>query len=446
MTEQFWDSWPGRQVRWRQRWLRTRRFRLAGEPRQKKSCGERQHVMATQRSLLEELKLFHHNALTGPVALDLNFHVTTDQPPALYNLAKYLLDVLRPTHFEGQGRERRHVLYRDDRQVKLLYVHLSHPSISDATVKTVDDGHTWLTARPLRDVLEDIRLVDELEAATDGFSRWDDDDDCSPFHRPDIPDVDLSSMFDLDQATSDEEAQRWADLNRWFTLHEQSQLQETLLRNTDAQVACALRQSPESIAGARPQRRPLAENAAFRSIYEDLDELHAQNRHTLLTNPINIPMPSLPRISGERKSFKANIRRELEQWRARWPIFQPLLVPLKMTFLVIPSEQGGKDLDNLALEVLPLVHEVLRPQPTSWLLRFPLLTAEDRMEDNRARSRLRFLGVNSVTAFEVIELQRRASDPSAGVLRLVLGSGSQIGSTWTRITNYAEHHMERISD
>ena len=214
-------------------------------------------------------------------------------------------------------------------------------------------------------------------------------------------------MFDLDQATSDEEAQRWADLNRWFTLHEQSQLQETLLRNTDAQVACALRQSPESIAGARPQRRPLAENAAFRSIYEDLNELHAQNRHTLLTNPINIPMPSLPRISGERKSFKANIRRELEQWRARWPIFQPLLVPLKMTFLVIPSEQGGKDLDNLALEVLPLVHEVLRPQPTSWLLRFPLLTAEDRMEDNRARSRLRFLGVNSVTAFEVIELQRR---------------------------------------
>jgi len=125
--------------------------------------------MATQRSLLEELKLFHHNALTGPVALDLNFHVTTDQPPALYNLAKYLLDVLGPTHFEGQGRERRHVLYRDDRQVKLLYVHLSHPSISDATVKTVDDGHTWLTARPLRDVLEDIRLVDELEAATMAF-------------------------------------------------------------------------------------------------------------------------------------------------------------------------------------------------------------------------------------------------------------------------------------
>jgi hypothetical protein len=165
--------------------------------------------------------------------------------------------------------------------------------------------------------------------------------------------------------------------------------------------------SLRTIAGARPQRRPLAENAAFRSIYEDLNELHAQNRHTLLTNPINIPMPSLPRISGERKSFKANIRRELEQWRARWPIFQPLLVPLKMTFLVIPSEQGGKDLDNLALEVLPLVHEVLRPQPTSWLLRFPLLTAEDRMEDNRARSRLRFLGVNSVTAFEVIELQRR---------------------------------------
>ena len=38
-----------------------------------------------------------------------------------------------------------------------------------------------------------------------------------------------------------------------------------------------------------------------------------------------------------------------------------MLVPLKVTLVVVPPAQD-KDLDNLALDALPAVHEIFRPQ------------------------------------------------------------------------------------
>lgn len=438
---EFWDSWAGRELWWRQRWLRTRRLRLEGEPRQKRTRGARQHAADAQQKLLEQLMPFRHGVLTGPVALDLDFHVTVDQPPALYNLAKYLLDVLGPTQSAGQTLGRRHVLYRDDRQVKLLYVRLRHASISDPT--TTSSGEIWLSARPLRDVVEDLRLARKVEDCTDSIATWPDEEE-SPFFQPEIPHVERVPTFDLGQATSTEEARRWEELNSWLAFHDRSRLQEAILRRTDANVAFVLSQSPESLAGARPRQRPFADTAALRSIYDKLDKLRAENREMLLSSPLAIPMPSLPRVSGERQTFKTAIRRELEQWLACWPVFHTLLVPLKVTFLVMAPAQGHKDLDNIALEVLPIVHEVLQPQPDEWLLRSPPPGTGERAEADQALNRLRVLRDYSVTAFEVIELKRRNDDPPAGLLYLALGSGSQVGSIWTRITDYVEDYMDNI--
>ena len=44
------------------------------------------------------------------------------------------------------------------------------------------------------------------------------------------------------------------------------------------------------------------------------------------------------------------IRASLEEFLERLPLFQSLLVPVTLTFLVVPPEQG-KDLDNIALTV-----------------------------------------------------------------------------------------------
>ncbi|TCN37855.1 hypothetical protein EV644_15020 [Kribbella orskensis] len=93
----------------------------------------------------------------------------------------------------------------------------------------------------------------------------------------------------------------------------------------------------------------------------------------------------------------------------RFPILAPLRVPLRVVLLVVPPRQG-KDLDNLALSVLPAVRDALNGP--------------------------------DITAYEVIELKRTAADPEAGLLRFALGSGSQHGSTWQRATDYVARCFE----
>jgi hypothetical protein len=94
---------------------------------------------------------------------------------------------------------------------------------------------------------------------------------------------------------------------------------------------------------------------------------------------------------------------------ARVPILSSLCVPLKVVLLVVPPPQG-KDLDNLALAVLPALQDALN--------------APD------------------ITAYEVIELKRTADDPPSGLVRIALGSGSQDASTWQRAIDYVAECIE----
>ena len=439
MSEGFWDGWVGREIRWRQRQLRTRRLCLDGEPERKGRRGGAVRVAEVQRRLVEQQKPFGHRALTGPVALDLDFRVTSTNPPTLYHVAKHLLDVLGPVHPEGSDLGRRHVLYCDDRQVKLLYVHLWHPGVTSASVSDTTQGSTSIEARPLRDVAADFELVNGLRRETRRIEGWDDDAEDSPFYIPEIPDTEPDLAFIPEQETSDEQARQWSNLNNWFAALDHSQLQEALLRRTDALLASILCSAAYEIAGTRPRRFSYADHPAFRSVSAVLDEVRARDRQILLSVYMTLPMPGLPRLSGERQAFKAAVRRHLEQLRTRWPVFNPLLVPLKVTFLVVAPEQG-KDLDNLALEVLPLVHETLRPPLTPSILQSGLL-GSNPPENEAVRKRLHALRTHSVTAYEVIELNRGEDDPPQGHLRLALSSGSQTGSTWGRIADHVQKAM-----
>ncbi|WP_146227978.1 hypothetical protein, partial [Micromonospora sp. S4605] len=93
--------------------------------------------------------------------------------------------------------------------------------------------------------------------------------------------------------------------------------------------------------------------------------------------------------------------------------------------LVLPPQQG-KDLDNLALDVLPAVHEVLRPHIEPRRLTPRLLAEGDpaatqtRLEHDQALKRLKSLNAQSVTAYQVVELKRHPEHPPQGLLRLTL--------------------------
>lgn len=207
-------------------------------------------------------------------------------------------------------------------------------------------------ARPLRDVLADLELANMLHDHTDV------DDEDSPFHIPDLPEFDLSPTFDLRQVPDSTQAQRWTDQNTWLRLHAQSRLQETLLATTDALIASALCRSYTLVDSNR--RRT---GAASKRLDELFADITAQDRSTLLSHRLHIPLPALPSARGEREDFRTDLREQLHRWREQWPVLTPLLVPVKATILVV-TPPDGKDLDNLVRDdILPTVHDVLAPQP-----------------------------------------------------------------------------------
>ena len=92
---------------------------------------------------------------------------------------------------------------------------------------------------------------------------------------------------------------------------------------------------------------------------------------------------------------------------------------LTLTFLIIPPVQG-KDLDNIALTVLHIAHEVLRPHISPHLLSSAYGGDPDPRLD-RALAGLKSVNARSVCAYQVIELPRTLQDPPEGALRLALG-------------------------
>jgi hypothetical protein len=321
----------------------------------------------------------------------------------MHKLAKYLLDVLGPIQSEDLELDRRHVLYRDDRQVKLLYVHLHSPS---GGYPGNDGGMTDIVARPLRDVVADLALVHPLEDESQNRYL---DSDGSPFYEPEIPDTDFPSTFDLRHAVGGEVTSHGA-----LAASNQAELQEVLLCRNDALLASALSGAPFGLSGAHEPSRLYASDSRFAQAYTLFDEVATNYRNMLLSALIATPMPGLPRNSGEGQSFKAAVRVALEDLFAQRPVFSPIRVALKVIFIVVPPCNHKKDLDNIALAVLPVVDDILRPP--------------------------------RIAAYEVIELKRSKDDPPNGYLRLALGSGSQIGSTWQRVTDYVELLLERAAE
>ncbi len=405
MKDEFWNRLEGQRILWRRRWLRTRRLRIAGEPEQKARRGGGHRTARMQRSLIEQLVSLSQQPLTGPVALDVRFHSGRAQPPGPHRLAKHLLDVLGALTADAGLLGRRHVLYRDDRQVKLLYVSLWALQLHG----TPSTPHTSITARPLRDVVADLTMCRSVEEESNGKG-WTDEQD-SPFFMPPIPDIDPEPAFDSRLAQSAQQAVDWRKLNAELACFEQRMVQQALLSRSDALLTGMLCVEAIRIAGSRPPRRQYADHPNLYSAHTELDRVHAEYRDMLLSGPVTFDLPKLPRTAGEGKEFRAALERAVEVIATGRPAFTTVRVPLKVILLVVAPIGQGKDLDNLALVVLPVVQQVLNS---------PM-----------------------IRSYEVIELARTTSDPPEGHLRIVFGDGAHPRSTWERATQFVERIMER---
>jgi len=409
VPEEFWILW------WRSREHRQLIIDVAVEPASKGPAGKRS-APEFQHQVMDQMERYHRYPMRGPVALDLHFHAAQRNPPGIHRAVKHTLDLLGPALPVTERPRRRSVLYRDDRQVKFLYADLdqewSHKD-SDGT----STGRLFMVARRASDVAADLCMAARLHRDC-----WDDEDDEeSPFWLPDIPE-EPEPEWPLDSGSARTRTEQY--LADAFRFHHVMDVQEAILARTDATLTWALGSYLDDPSGGDPP----AELASI------LEASRAGTRDLLLSNPLTLPLPGLPRAIGQSADFARMIRASLEGFRVRWPLFRSLLVPVTLTFLVIPPEQG-KDLDNIALTALPIAHEVLRPHISPHLLS-PTYGDEERMSQrDDALARLKSVNARSVRAYQVIELPRSPQDPPEGSLHLALGLHTH-WSWWHRASNY----------
>ena len=408
---------------WRSWWGRTLVFQVEGEPRRKSPM--QAPALDFQRQVLDAMQSYRRYPFTGPVALDLHFRATRRNPPSIHHAAKNALDLLGPALPGNERPRRRSVLYRDDRQVKFLYVSLDQAWHRDSP-GTPQPGSTFIAARRAHDVTTEFRMAYRISR-----ERYDDEEE-SPFWVPRLPD-------DPDPAWLADPGPHATELRRFLAKAARfdyvTELQEATLRRTGAVLTAGLSMYLEDHAWTR-ERPDLA------AIFE---KSHAGSRELLLSGPFALPLSGLPRASGQTDEFTRQIRASLEGFRSSWPLFASLVVPVTLTLLVIPPKQG-KDLDNLALTTLPIAHEVFRPHIAPHLLS-PYYQDDGQQPAWRteALARLKSVNAQSVSAYQVIELPRSAQDPDEGLLRLALSSYTH-RSWWDHAASYVEDTFDRTHD
>jgi hypothetical protein len=406
---------------------------VRGEPEGKGARGTRA-LPEFRRQVAEQLRAGGQRAMTGPLALDLFFFSVRKNPTAIHHVAKWALDALEPSGTRADtAANHRPPLYRNDRQVKLLHVSLHQNWPGDPEAAASLEPGTHIRAQPLRDVVEDIRVAGQLPQSED------EDDD--------YPHVDPYNEWDADvpAPTTDPAAARVnAFFTAWNAFKNAEQAQTNLLSSMDRLVDNAMTLAPYHIAGAR---RPLtAGQRRIPRLIEQDQQLENQLWNDLISFPLTLPLPGLPEDSRERRTFREFLRSNMEAFCRQWPALGTLVVPIKITLIVVPPRQG-KDLDNLALDVLPAVHDILRPHVEPWLLS-PIFTdlsdtSDQGLQEQRhnALKRLKSINQQSVTTYQVIELKRMPHHPPSGVLRLTLGRGDGLDHTTKSLWVRADSRM-----
>ncbi|THV28999.1 hypothetical protein [Glycomyces paridis] len=420
-----------------QRLLRERHLADESEPGAKGQRGGRRRAVQFQRDTVSSMRSAGRRAMTGAVALDVDFTCCKRNPPGIHRLAKYLLDVLGPA-LEPKDLGRRSVLYGDDRQVKLLHVSLNQAWDPDPSAQSTT-ASTRVVARPIRDVAEDLRVADEIRSR---FDQWPREADASPFYIPvdDFDDVLVPPPFSAEPLPKlakplsqlDRFDQHW----RWY------RAQEAYLAATDAYLLSYLCTCPNDIAGTRES----APDSAG-TVTEHAASLSDMYRPLLLTLPFGLPLPGFALASGEWKRYGEQARTALAAFLDRWPLLRPLLVPVKVTLMITPSIRG-MDLDNIALTLLPMIHDVLQPHIdplTMHRLGMPLPSGGPEHEKHaKALRRLRSLNEHSVTAYQVIELKRTPQSPQEGTINVLLGDGTGPRSSWETAHDYLHQNLPTL--
>lgn len=433
MRDGYWQSLEG--FRHQHRWREARHVLawIGHEPERKGPRGARSagafRLAVQTESVTGGRKLWPRASL----ALTLNFATSRQQPPNIERLAKHYLDLLG----DHDGGDNGPLLYRDDRQVNMLYVSCYHGWDPDAPVER---GSIHLDCCSRANAIGALEAAYELEVRHDGPSP-----DADQWLR-DEPDItrQLEDARQLDESGQEDLKRMAADI-RFDALRAH---QEFFLRSSDHWLSRLFRSRGRELVTGKPAT--WEQRVARKIAPEARRPLHARFAPTNLQDELSgffqVPLPSLPTQPGDRDEFKRNLDEACHRFLGAHPSLSPLVVPLRLTILVVPPHE--KDLDNLALDVVPVINRHFRPHQEPWLLDgthagLPAgLRQRDEHHRQRQLTRLRSVGEYSVWAYQVIELHRRPEHPVEGWVSVVLGHGENRHSVWGEAENYVTRMLD----
>ena len=275
VPDEFWMLW------WRNRQLRRLIMRADVEPAGKGPAGRRS-APEFQRQVMDQMESYRRYPMTGPVALDLHFHAARRNPPGIHRAAMHTLDILGAALPGCERPRRRSVLYRDDRQVKFLYVDLDQSWQRDSS-ENPRPGSVFIGARRASDVITDLCIAGRLSR-----EHYDEGDN-SPFRSPDLPD-DPEPDWLTDPRSVLTPIERY--LAESFRFDDATKLQEAILGRTTASLITGLSMYLEESAEADQPGR-------LAGIFE---KSPMAGRDLLLSDPFTLPLPGLPRAQAKRKT------------------------------------------------------------------------------------------------------------------------------------------------
>lgn len=273
-----------------------------------------------QEAIAEQLTMWKRAAFTGDVALQIDLATTSKNAPQAHTIAKNLLDLLGARRPNVKW-SRRHLMYKDDRQIQALSVSCRHGQMSPSIS---------ITARPFRSMLNDLELAAEtrrsIEMSIDYLYEQDSEADwINEF-------LSLrNNETNYRRRLGDNVYDAYRKIVRWYA-------QRALLQSSGVTIPVL------NWMFGLPKGIP----KGFRQ--EVWAGLVSASR-------MRIQVGELPITKGSSDVLKQNVSKEIDAFKSRWDwLINPLVLPVALEVIIRPNPLTPlavlHDLDNIVRDYL----------------------------------------------------------------------------------------------
>jgi len=315
----FVNSDTGARARYQQRKRRRVHILIHDiEPQSKKMPSSEQDRF--QAAVAEQLALAKRAAFKGDLALKLSLATTRKNAPQAHTIAKNLLDLFGERR-AGVVWPRRHLLYKDDRQIQALSVTCRHGE---------SDPLIMAEAKPFTAMLDDLELAANAvrEAEMSGSGGYEDDNEAEWI---DTYRGLIQNQVENRRRLGDSLYDAYFKMTRWYA-------QRALLRRSGVTIPVL----------GWMYGLPRGISMGFGK------EMWA---HLLTQSKLRLQIGELPIAKGSSDAFKKMIEEEIKAFKERWDwIINPLVIPVALEVVIRPNPSTPAavlhDLDNIVRDYL----------------------------------------------------------------------------------------------